>query len=232
MQVIRSATLAVVMVAAFAGAVMAATGLHQTPPLSAADYRDASCTAPEGKVLWHFVLTQTEADESMLTVTFGYPLYDKSVLSSKNSGGVLHFNVLSDVGDVVVNAVATADGDQLNLSHTCYEEAQPSASPEPSDSPTPSVEPTPTVEPSTSPSPTPSTSPSATPVPSSTPSPTEPTPTVSSSVPATPGMTMPPTDTESQRSETQTGNPDFLVLAAVLAFLTAIFLTPSRRRGR
>lgn len=242
MKLIRSASVAVLMVVAFAGAVMASTGLHQTPPLSAGDYAQ-DCAAPDGKVIWHFVLTQTEANEAMLTVTFGYPIYDKAVLSDKNSGGVLHFNVQSDIGDVVVGAVTTADGALLNLSHTCIGEGGPTSTPSSAPSSAPSEEPpTPSVEPSTMPSeqpsaeptpqPSPSTSPSETPAPSLTPSPTEPTPSASSSAPATPVLTAPPTDTDQSQTTTRPGSNLFLLFAGIGFVAVAIGLSAPRSRSR
>jgi hypothetical protein len=224
MKFVRSATLAAVAVLAIAGSALAATSLHQTPPLDAADYKSGECgdtVVPDGKVLWHFVLTQTEATEGSLTVEFGYPVNEVTVPSSKNTGGVLHFNVLSDIGQVVLSAVSTADGDQLNLSHTCYSEVQPSVTPsvEPSTAPsaTPSVQPS--VEPT--PTPSPSTTPSETPSPSSTPSATVRTPTSSSSTPA--GATLPPTDTTTQSSGTI--DPEVIQWLAIVAlFVMVIYL--------
>lgn len=227
-KMLRSLAAGVLLTLAFAGAALAATSLHQTPPIDATQFTQdcEGVTVADGKVLWHFVLTQTEADESMLTATFGYPVFDKAVLSSKNSGGVLHFNVTTDQGVVLLGAVATADGNLLNLSHVCI--GGPTSTPSSPPSPTPSVEPSvePSASPSDEPTPSPSTSPSETPSPSSTPSPTEPTPSATPSTSTTPPvvtMTAPPTDTESPRETTGHGsNPSWLT---VLFFTVAAFLT-------
>lgn len=234
MKLIRSATLAVILGAALAVPAMASTPLYQTPPLAAEDYLGEciETPVPVGKTLWHFVLTQTEANESMLTVTFGYPLIDKAVLSSKNSGGVLHFNVLSPNGLVVVSAVATADGDQLNLSHTCIGGSLPSPTPTPQPEPTSTPTPEPSVEPTPSPTdgPVPSvepTPPAVTPTPEAT---TQP----SSSVPPVVTMTMPPTDTSRSEDSTLEGGDSvffwLLVLIALISYGTTTAAMPSRRK--
>lgn len=237
MRAIKGILAGSVLALVLSGVAFASTGLHQTPPLAAADYKGgAECdgvVVPDGKVLWHFVLTQTEATEAMLTVTFGYPVYDSAWLSSKNSGGVLHWNVLSDSGQVVVNAVSTADGALLNLSHTCYTEAQPSSPPssDPSVEPSPSSAPssTPTPSPSSTPSATPSDSPSATPIPSDTPS------TSTAPTPPTPRLTAPPTDT----AATSDAIPDHstrdraAIIAAIVGVIAgAQLLRPAKRRRR
>lgn len=170
--------LASILAIGMAGSASAATSLHQAPPIAPITYNHDGCgdtVVADGKALWHFVLTQTEANEAMLTATFGYPLFDKSVLSSKNSGGVLHFNVTTDVNVVLLGAVTTADGALLNLSHTCIG-AQPSAEPsevpssEPSTTPSFTPSPEPSVEPSVTPSVEPSAEPSTEPLPTTSPS--------------------------------------------------------------
>ena len=214
--------------------VLASTGLHQTPPIEASAYYNpsecADTTVPEGKVLWHFVLTQTDAAQSSLNVSFGYPLFDKVVLSSKKTGGTLHFNVFTDEGAVLLGATAAANGGLLNLSHTCMNAEVPSSSPEPSDSPSPSATVEPSVSPSASVEPTPSVEPSSTP--SETPLPTSSaTPTLTPSSPPTPGLTPPPTDTGS--SETTDNHLDLrmLVIYVLGGMILAGYLVSAIRRG-
>jgi hypothetical protein len=53
-------------------------------------------------------LTATFQNAGTITVTY-----------SKQSGGVLHWNIITPTDDILLSASTTADGGQLNLSHVC-----------------------------------------------------------------------------------------------------------------
>jgi len=106
------------------GAVLAAgTTLHQTTPISwdavafqGDDEECASADLEPGEVLWHFVLVQTSAASGTLTATF-----DTGVVvvgSTKNSGGVLHFDITTGHA-TLLGASTDVSGKLLNLSHIC-----------------------------------------------------------------------------------------------------------------
>ncbi len=118
--------LAVVTLGPSAAGALAATSLHQTPPISSAapafqgDLDEcAGLNLAAGQVLWHFVLVQT-ADSlagSTLTATFTNA-GTITVNAYKKSGGVLHFNVTTGA-DTLTGASTNRNGKWLNLSHIC-----------------------------------------------------------------------------------------------------------------
>ena len=106
-----------------ASAALGSTSLHDAHIGADSTTFNQECGPGEdpggGAVLWHFVLTQTTAVNSgQLTATFqnAGPI---TVSYSKQSGGVLHWNIVTPGDDILLGAVTTADGDQLNLSHVC-----------------------------------------------------------------------------------------------------------------
>lgn len=241
----RSAlALATVVLLALGGAspALASTPLHQQTPITADAYNDCGDTVvADGQTLWHFVLTQTEATQSSITVTFGYPPVTNQYLSTKKTGSTLHFDVTTASGVTLLDAYTAADGDLLNLSHTCIG-GQPSATPSPTP-PAPSS--TPSPEPSATPVPSETPAPTATPVESATPSPTptptsqpSPTPTVTTSPspsttipPApTPSVTLPPTDATATPSDGNSGiNGLLAAIGAVAVFMAAVSMFGSRK---
>ena len=109
-----------------AGAITAATNLHQTPPISSTDpafqgdtTECAGLNLAAGQVLWHFVLVQTTAPlaGSQLHATFT-TAGSRTVDAAKKSGSVLHFNVITGA-DTLTGAHTNAIGKLLNLSHIC-----------------------------------------------------------------------------------------------------------------
>ena len=143
------AAASMLVMAAFAPAVSAATDIHQDLPIASTDasYQGSSeeCDSADlapGEVLWHFVLTQTDADTAQLDASFT-TAGDVSVDSYKKTGGTLHFAIITPTADWLTAASTDADGGNLNLSHICQGETP---SPSPSPSPTPDVTPTPTPD--------------------------------------------------------------------------------------
>ena len=76
-------------------------------------------TLQPGEVLWHFVLTQTTDPKTMtLNATF----QSAGALTGtfiKQSGGVLHWYIITPADDVLLSACTDALGKLLNLSHVC-----------------------------------------------------------------------------------------------------------------
>jgi hypothetical protein len=107
--------------------VASANVIHQTLPISWDDpafqgdaEECASVTLPDGYILWHFVLTQTDATSGLLTVQFDGVAVDYVVLSDKKTGGTLHFNVITTGGGATLTAASTdVTGKLLLLSHIC-----------------------------------------------------------------------------------------------------------------
>lgn len=209
-----------------------ATDLHQSPPIDPYTYSHEGCgdvTLPDGMILWHFVLTQTDASSALLTTTFANPPTVSVWQSSAHTGSVLHWNVYTGPDAVLMGATTTADGALLNLSHTCTPEVTPSSMPSVGPSAEPSESPSPSTTPSATPTSTPSTEPSDAPSPSQpVSSPTAPP------VPSSPTLTPPPTDTPSS-----TTSSDHLsgwivgLIAGLTAFVTSYLITttrPPRRR--
>jgi hypothetical protein len=207
-------------VAAFAPAasyaVEGGTSLNQTPPISSDDAQfqgsDEDCAdaglAP-GEVLWHFVLTQTDADTAQLDASFA-SAGDISVDSYKKTGSTLHFAIITPTADTLLSAWTAAVGGNLNLSHICQGETP---SPSPTPSPTPEVTPSPTGSelPAESENPTPSGGVEA--------------------ATGTPSVTVPPTDTLGQGAS-GTSESWRLILAglAALIAMVLVFTQPARSR--
>jgi hypothetical protein len=212
---------AIVTVALFVGGktALADTGLHQTPPITAeqATQDCGDATVADGTTLWHFVLTQTEANSGLLSVTFTNPVYVAVYPSIANPGSTLHWNVYTASGAVLQSASSSVDGDLLNLSHTCIGGPTSSPSSEPSSEPssTPSSSPTSTPSPSSEPS----TAPSADPTPTSQPS--SAVPSTTPSVSTGPTLTPPPTDTAAATSAAAT---DDGLASAILGILFTVAL--------
>jgi hypothetical protein len=76
-------------------------------------------TLQPGEVLWHFVLTQTSDPKTMtLNATF----QSAGAITGtfiKQSGGVLHWYIITPADDVLLSACTDALGKLLNLSHVC-----------------------------------------------------------------------------------------------------------------
>jgi hypothetical protein len=75
-----------------------------------------------GSVQWHFILTNPDADSGHLTATFE----DAGEITVANGepfeADVLHFYITTPTDDTLLSAETTdVDGDNLNLSHTCFE---------------------------------------------------------------------------------------------------------------
>lgn len=74
-----------------------------------------------GSVLWHFVLTDPEADSGNLTATFETAGEITVANGAPFEADVLHFNITTPTDDVLEGASTDVDGGLLNLSHTCFE---------------------------------------------------------------------------------------------------------------
>jgi hypothetical protein len=83
-----------------------------------------------GQVLWHFVLTSTEAENTgSLRAEFDSAgVTDPDVHRYKSSGGVLHWAVVTDTSDILLAASTDAVNNNLNLSHVCRGESQAASS--------------------------------------------------------------------------------------------------------
>jgi hypothetical protein len=225
------------------------TNLHQTPPIawndqsfqgSADDCKDADLDA--GQVLWHFVLVQTDADSGTLSATFD-TAGAVSTPSYKNTGGVLHFAVITG-HDTLLGASTDAVGGLLNLSHICGgPEEQPSESPseEPSESASEEPSESASEEPSESPSEEASESPSESPSeeasenPSGSELPAEGSQPPSGGVEGavgTPAVTPPSTDTLSETNTAASSDGWRIVLVGLATILMAVLLFTQPRQAR
>jgi hypothetical protein len=74
-----------------------------------------------GSVLWHFILTDPEADSGNLTATFETAGEITVANSAPFEADVLHFYITTPTDDVLEGASTDVDGGLLNLSHTCFE---------------------------------------------------------------------------------------------------------------
>ena len=74
-----------------------------------------------GSVLWHFVLTDPEADSGNLTATFETAGEITVANGPPLEANVLHFYITTPTDDVLEGASTDVDGGNLNLSHTCFE---------------------------------------------------------------------------------------------------------------
>jgi len=108
------------------GVVLADTSLHQTGPIAAEEFGNQECGDTEvapGETLWHFVLTQT-TDENTGTLWADFEDANgdpHQVVEhfTKHTGGVLHWDVITPSGWILIDATTDADGALLNLSHVC-----------------------------------------------------------------------------------------------------------------
>jgi hypothetical protein len=74
-----------------------------------------------GSVLWHFILTDPEADSGNLTATFETAGEITVANGAPFEADVLHFYITTPTDDVLEGASTDVDGGLLNLSHTCFE---------------------------------------------------------------------------------------------------------------
>ena len=106
---------------------IAGTNLHQTPPIDSSSLTP-DCSADDlskissGEVLWHFVLTQTTAQNSgLLRASFtSAGVTSPDVHFYKAVGGVLQWDVVTPSADTLEGASTDALGSLLNLSHVCF----------------------------------------------------------------------------------------------------------------
>lgn len=86
---------------------------------------DDSCEALDlepGSVLWHFILTNPDADSGHLTATFETAGEITVENGEPLEANVLHFWITTPTDDKLLSAETTdVDGDILNLSHVCFE---------------------------------------------------------------------------------------------------------------
>jgi hypothetical protein len=110
-----------------ASVAFADTSLHQATPIDWEDYMQ-ECSGDEdldpGEVLWHFVLISSGCSSASgdLTATFSGCSTSTSPITQgadKCSGGVLHWNIVTDDSCVLEGASTPVDGTLLNLSHVC-----------------------------------------------------------------------------------------------------------------
>jgi hypothetical protein len=84
-----------------------------------ADLTEIGIELAEGEVLWHFVLTGTEASTGTLTVDF-LNAGDAVVATFwKDTGDTLHWYVITDSPETLEGASTDVSGTNLNLSHIC-----------------------------------------------------------------------------------------------------------------
>lgn len=111
------------LVLAFAAPALA-TDLSQDPPISWDDEgsqgSEEECDATDldpGEVLWHFILTDAEAEGAKLTAVFE-TAGEITVEASAVTGNATHFEIITGE-DTLLSASTDIDGSLLNLSHIC-----------------------------------------------------------------------------------------------------------------
>ena len=123
---------------------------------------------------WHFVITQTSAQQAPATIMVTFSDGQATVPLNKVTGGTAHYYWYENLDSTVVSATAVIDSawtGQFNLSHGPCNTSTPTPTPTSTPTSTPSEKPseTPSEKPSETPSKTPSETPSE--KPSETPAP-------------------------------------------------------------
>ena len=115
---------------------------------------------------WHFVITQTSAQQAPATIMVTFSDGQATVPLNKVTGGTAHYYWYENLDSTVVSATAVIDSawtGQFNLSHGPCNTSTPTPTPTSTPTSTPSEKPSET--PSKTPSETPSEKPSETPAP-------------------------------------------------------------------